>query len=252
MFKVVTVNLSADVRSAHLEYGQCDAGEVDAASLVAALEAFREIDAIQNLDAEPHLLITGRNGKFIVRTNSGQLFLSEARDSSRGSTALTAQEIIEQIDRSTTNPAVEPEAPTLSAPRRRRISTGISVSILCAGLLLNGYTLYSAFYIDDVNRQPPVVLISDAADASRQLDAISGAFATGAEAGDRALAIGTNGTVTFEVYGPKNQIVRSDCDVVQVGRRDQMICLVTKASGQIEVLNRDTVRYYGDTYRRLP
>jgi hypothetical protein len=140
----------------------------------------------------------------------------------------------------TPNPSVRPS-----------FRTGlIAVVLALAGLALVGYAIRAASIIDDVNRRPPLTLLTDATDIARQQTALAGAFATGDAPGDRGLIIDAAGTVRFQVLGARGAVQSEDADTGRFGRRDSTLLLVTTQSGEIEITHRDTLVYYGDTYRR--
>lgn len=250
MFQVATVSLSADAGQAHASLGTTQLGDLSGADLFALLERFRQLDAVQNLEAEPHLAITTPSGRFLIRTGQGKLYLYNARDSAEPYSELTPAEIITHLERHAIPHAPDPSltdstppsAP--SAPHR-----GIAAAILAAGLALNGYTLYSVFYVETVNVRPDVTLITDAAELkTRQFDVV-GTFATGGQPGDRTIVVGADGRVAFSEIGSRNRVT-DNADTYRIGRRAGKLCLTTIDSGVIDVLNIDTLVYYRDTYRR--
>ncbi|MBI5766558.1 MAG: hypothetical protein HZA93_02100 [Verrucomicrobia bacterium] len=250
MFKVTTVNLSSDTTAAAPDYGESDLGELSAAQVVALLERLAAIDAIQNAEADPFVRIAAPAGHFLVRTSLGHLHLYNARDTTEPGTELTAEKIVAHLDRPGPSGA-DPVAPDgadlpgrIAAPGR-----GIAVAILLAGLALNGYTLYSAFYTESVHEKIAVTLLTDPAELAAQKQAVAGTYATGEKSGDRLISIGPDGRVTFAEIGNARSISNGS-DTYRIGRREKKICLTTTDSGVIDVVNIDTVIYYRDTYRR--
>ena len=69
-------------------------------------------------------------------------------------------------------------------------------------------------------------------------------------AGDRHLLISANGFIELAEFGPRQRL-DSGGDTFRIGRRDRETCLVTSRSGIITVVDSNTLRYFGDTYRRL-
>lgn len=254
MYPVSTVNLSPDFTRADVAFGTVDLGKLSAGDLVALLERFRHLDGVGNLDAEPHVILTGRSGRFHVRTGQGKLFLYNARATLEPYAELTAAEIVTQLEReSVTAPpfpmggsaASPPDARPPAAPHRF-----IAVAILVVGMALNGYTLYSVFYTDSVDKKPSVTLVTDAKEAAGRRQEIAGTYATGDRQGDRVIAITADGRVNFSEVGVKGGIGENK-DQFKLGKRGVKYCLATTDSGVIDVLNIDTVVYYRDTYRRM-
>jgi hypothetical protein len=249
MFHVVTVNLANDSSSADIAHGSIDVGELTADEFVALLERFRRLDPVQNHEADPHLLVTTRAGKFRIRTGQGKLHLDNPRDTTEPYAELSAAEIVEQLARgpSTEVPGDDGEAATAkpaATPNR-----GIAAAILIAGLALNGYTLYSVFYTESVNEKPAIVLLTDPAEITAHQNDVVGSFATGTQPGDRTITIDSQGRIKFGQVGA-NAGYNDNSDTFRLGRLGKNYCLNTVESGVIEVLNIDTIVYYRDAYKR--
>jgi hypothetical protein len=247
MLHAVAMNLTPDLHTAQPDLGACDFGEIGEADLIALLEKFRTIDPVQNLDAEPYIAITAASGKFHVRTNGQKLFLYDARDSAKAGMEMEAAAIARDLARA---PA-KPDQPKVDAtPRPRRPRNGIAAAILCAGVLLNGYTLYSFFYIEDVNQKPPIVLVTDGRELAGLRLSAAGRYATGKIPGDRIIEIEADDRVRFLRVTPSGERLDST-DTFRIGRHDKVVCLTTPDSGVIDVINIETISYYGDVYRRV-
>lgn len=250
MFTVSTVNLTPDLRTAQSDLGTCDFGQLDAGQLIILLQRFRDIDPVQNLEADPHVVVGGPAGKFIVRTNNRQLFLYSAYDTSQPAVELDAAAIADAAQFHPRPLEVSPSAsPEEAAPRRRRARNGAAVAILAAGLLLNGYTVYSFFYIDDINRPPPVQLLTRESEIAAHRQAVAGRYFTGRTEGDRIIEIDPAGHVRFLRLTATGERLETT-DTSRIGRLDTKLCLVTSDNGVIEILNIDALVYYRDTYRR--
>jgi len=253
MYQVSTVNLSRDVRQADPAFGTADLGAIAAAELVSLLERFRELDAARNLSSDPYLVITGRSGKFHVRTGRGKLFLYNARDTVEPYAELTPSEILAQLERDTVTvaPFFLGSDALLSAPTRVKPAPhrAIAATILVAGVALNGYTLYSAFYTERVDARPAVVLVTDEAEAAARRREIAGTYATGSRPGDRVIVVREDGRVEFSEVGATGGI-NANADHYKLGRHGAKFRLSTQDSGVVDVLNLETLVYYHDTYRR--
>lgn len=253
MYPVSTVHLSPEATQADTAFGTVELGDLSAGDLIALLERFSTVDAGQNEAAEPFLIVAGRSGKFHIRTGQGRLYLYNARATVEPYAELTTAEIIAQLERDNVTAApfavavdTPPPDPARPPPAPHR---GIAAAILVAGVALNGYTLYSVFYTDKVNERPAVTLIVDAAEASARRREIVGTFATGDRPGDRVITIKEDNRVQFSEIGVKPGVTDSG-DSFRLGRRGTRLCLSTLDSGVIDVLNLETLSYYGDAYRR--
>ena len=120
MFRLSTGNLSEDCSQAGPEHGTIERGEFTGGQLIAQLENFRGLEAAQRDEADPHLLLTGLGGRFLVRAGRGKLFLYNARVTVEPYAELTAQErrtFAETLERS---PKLKSDSPAADdcAPRR--------------------------------------------------------------------------------------------------------------------------------------
>jgi hypothetical protein len=250
MFKVTTVNLSSDTTAAASDFGETDLGELSAAQFSALLDRFSGLNPVQNASTEPCLRITAPAGHFIVRTGLGRLHLYNARNTTEPATELTAEQIVAQLDQpgspellAVPGGKAEPQRPT-ATPNR-----GIALAILFAGLGLNGYTLYSAFYTESVHEKVAVTLLTDPGEVAAQKQAVAGTYITGDRSGDRRIDVTAEGRVSFSEIGNARSISNGS-DTYRLGRREKKLCLITADSGVIDIVNIETVVYNRDTYRR--
>ena len=250
MFTVTTVNLTSDTAGADPAFGAAELGPLSPAEFTALLSRFQQLDARQNHDADPHLLVSAAAGHFLIRTGQGKLFLSHARAPTEPCSELSASEIAAQLDRP--HPGPLPTAPESGATGPKPAPHyAIACAILIAGLGLNGYTLHAIYTTESVNVTPVVVLLTDPTElAARGREAI-GRYATGSLPGDRMITVTADGTIQFLELGVKDGITR-DTDTFKLGRHNQKFCLLTAGSGVVDIVNPDTLLYYRDTYRRTP
>lgn len=251
MFTVTTVNLTSDTSGADITLGPSNLGVLSTEEFTSLLGRFSQIDARQNHDADPHLLVSASAGRFIIRTGQGKLFLYNARDTTEPYSELTAAEIVTQLDRQLTTPPfafTEAVAATAAEPKPAP-HYGIAFAILLAGLALNGYTLYSVFYTVSVNEPPAVVLLTDAKEIDLRGRELLGTFATGSQPGDRMITITADGKIKFFQLGGKDGFT-NNTDSFKLGHHDKRLCLFTLDSGVVDTAGPDTLIYYRDTYRR--
>ncbi len=249
MFSVTTVNLSSDTAVADATLGPSDLGVLSTEEFAALVERFSRIHAAQNIEADPHLLVTAPAGRFLIRTGQGKLFLYNARDTTQPYSEHSPAEIVAQLDRQLTTPpfafteAIAAEQPK-AAPHY-----GIAFAILLAGLALNAYTLYSVFYTESVNEAPVVVLLTEPAEFASRSREVIGSYATGSQPGDRVITVTADGKIKFFEIGTKAGPT-NNTDTFKLGRREKKFCLLTADSGVVDIVNPDTFVYYRDTYRR--
>jgi hypothetical protein len=248
MYRVTTSHLGPDARRTKAGSENMDRGELSAAELTVMLDAFIEIDPADNEEYDPHIVAAGRGAKLIVRTSRGKLQVYDVRDHAAPAIEMDAAGLIQRLDRvQTSSPFVEEgQQPPPTAPHR-----GIAFAMLALGLILNGYILYSVFYVESVNKKVEVKLLTDADEIKAKETTLAGTYATGSKTGDRVIDIDAAGMVRFYEIGAKGPINDSK-DSYLVGRHDGLLCITTPDSGLVDLVG-DTLVYYRDVYlRRRP
>ena len=245
MYRVTTSRLGPDARRINPTSENMDRGELSAADLTVLLDAFVEIDPADNEENDPSVVVTGRGAKLIIRTSRGRLQVYDVRDHAAPAAEMTVPAILSRLDKVETTapfPTAE-EQPPPTAPHR-----GIAFAMLTLGLILNGYILYSVFYVESVNKKVEVKLLTDADEVKAKEAALAGAYATGQKVGDRVIEVTAAGQVRFYEIGSKGPI-NDFKDSYRIGRHDGMLCLTTAESGVVDLVG-DTLVYYKDVYQR--
>jgi hypothetical protein len=251
MAKISTLYLDPDVRHAGVQHGSASRGELDAAGIIALLEKFQSIEAMEMLDLDPQIIAAGRNCKLIIRTNRKKLFVYNAQNMNEAAVEMTPSEIVQRLDNIKLAPvAEEMEQPGIvSAPPPSR--PGVGYALLAFALLINSYTIYFMFskpaQIDD---KSDVVYVADAREAAQKQQAVAGTYATGSGKGNRLLLISSDGTLQYSEIGvPGNPLPWTG--TYRVGSRDQNLCLSVDGGSVISVVDHDRVIYYRDTFHRI-
>jgi hypothetical protein len=245
MYLVTTSHLGPDARRTSAASEAMDRGDLTSSELTALLDAFVEVDPADNEVHDPHVIVTGRGAKLIIRTSRGRLQVYDVRDHAAPAVEMTVAGVLQRLDRvETTSPFTQAEElPAPTAPHR-----GIAFAMLALGLILNGYILYSVFYVESVNKKVEVKLLTDADEIKAKEATLAGIYATGAKTGDRVIEIDPAGQVRFYEIGAKGPINESK-DMYRIGRHDGLLCVTTTDSGVIDLVN-DTLVYYRDVYQR--
>ena len=264
MFNVTLVNLASDARSASADRGSSDLGTLTADELSALLENFRELDSVQNLEADPQIAVATGRERHVIRTGQKKLFFYNARHIDEPARTLTATEIIAELDGtaaaartvSTLVPDLPPaqEAPvpvTAVAPAdvpslRWRLALA---AIACA---LAGYLVYSMFGAAGENALSPLSPIADPAGLAADRASLVGVYLTGSEPGQHGIVVLADDTL--KLFQINAQVAPSMIyGTYRLGRRGAALGLATdQPGGVIDVLDRDTLVYCGETYKRIP
>lgn len=248
MYQVTTFHLGPDGRRASASSESADRGEFTADELTVLLDAFTEIDPVDNEDLDPHILVTGRGAKLIIRTSRGRLQVYDGKDHAAPAVEMTVPSILDRLNQAPEGGTSAPvpgagEQPAPTAPHR-----GIAFAMLLVGLALNGYILYSVFYVESVNKKPDVKLITDASETKSRQAVLAGTFATGNRTGDRVIEVGASGQIRFYEIGLKGPI-NDFADTYRIGRHDGLLCLSTPDNGVVDLIG-DTLVYYKDVYTK--
>jgi hypothetical protein len=246
MYRVTTTHLGPDGRRASVADESRDLGVLNASQFTVLLDGFAEIDPVGNEEHDPHIVASGRGAKLIIRTSRGRLQVYDVRDHAAPGIEMGVAAILERLDSipdSRTPFTDDTDQPPPTAPHR-----GIAFAMLLVGLALNGYILYSVFYVESVNKKPEVKLLTDADEIRTREATLAGVYATGNRTGDRVIEVDAAGQVHFYEIGAKGPI-NDFRDTYRLGRHDGLLCLTTEASGVVDVVA-DTMVYYKDIYPR--
>jgi hypothetical protein len=236
MYKVTTTNLGPDGRRVRAAGEDMVRGDLSASELKVLLDAFVQIDPVDNEEYDPQIVVAGRGAKLVIRTSRGRLQVYDARDHAAPAVEMPVAGILERLDKLAETRSSVPEEqaqPPPTAPHR-----GIAFAMLIVGLALNGYILYSVFY----------VLITDADEVRTRESALAGTYVTGTRTGDRVIEADAVGHVRFYEIGAKGPI-NDFKDDYRIGRHDGLLCLTTTDSGVVDLVG-DTLVYYKDVYQR--
>lgn len=243
-FQVSTFGLSPDLKRVHPAFGTINRGEVSRHTLFDALEIYRRIDP-NAAPSESHFLIKSELGRFIVRVAGGQLTLAAENERTAQAVPLAPEEIVTRLEKPHVEVVMAPPPPP--EPRWR---IAVSAVLVLAGVALLIRGLKPLLVPEPAAAAEDISIITDLVQVNAQQRAVAGIFATGDRPGDRRLTISANGYIEFAELGPR-QNLGSGTDTFEIGRREAQTCLVTARNGVITIVNANTLRYYGDTYRRL-
>ena len=248
MYNVTTFHLGPDGRRASASSESADRGEFNAAELTVLLDAFTEIDPVDNEELDPHILAAGRVAKLIIRTSRGRLQVYDGRDHAAPAVEMTVPAILERLDQLPESVSPLPADAEAGQPPPTAPHRGIAFAMLLVGLALNGYILYSVFYVESVNKKPDVKLITDSDELKTRQGVLAGVYATGGRVGDRVIEVSPTGNIRFYEIGAKGPI-NDTTDTYRMGRHDGLLCLSTPGSGVVDLVG-ETLVYFKDVYQK--
>jgi len=264
MFDVTLVNLASDARSASADRGSSDLGTLTADELTALLENFRELDPVQNLEADPQIAIATRREKHVIRTGQKKLFLYNTRHRDEPAQTLTATGIIAELDGtaaaartvsslpSDLPPVEETSAPVTAIGPADVPALRWRLALAAIACALAGYIVYSMFGAAGGNARSPLSRIADPTELATDRASLVGVYLTGSEPGQHGIVVLADDTL--KLFQINAQVAPSMIyGTYRLGRRGAALGLATdQPGGVIDVLDRDNLVFCGETYKRIP
>lgn len=268
MIRVTIVRFDPDSGRAASDLPDQNAGGLAAAELVALLGRFRTLDPIENVEAEPEIVLDTGRQKFVVTTLLGRLHLIEPRKAFGTALVLSPDEVVAEIDGSAAaarnrtladaraqnrSPAViatsvAPPLPTNKAPGRampRRIALGAAACVLATYVSISQLAL---------RRPPPRVDFEPIKDA-RQNAAygrdLAGVYMTGNQPGDYGISVGEDGALKlFQLNAQATPSLLRDTG--RIGRIDgQLALLGNLPGGPLRFKGKSSLTFSGLTFQRV-
>jgi hypothetical protein len=244
----MTVTPTADI-------GLHDCGTMTAEELQELLMRFCQVDSAENARADPEIRVEIKGARHIFQTGTGKLHLYDARDRMAPAHVLTPEAAIAELSRPPPPKAPRPEAsgaipdavvyvpPPLPRPSRR-----VPILLVTLALLLGGL---AAVWITAPKSESVVATAVADAELTDARRAVIGVYMTSGAPRRHGIAIADDGNVKLFRDNPvaAPSVVRDTCLPAQQGT--QRVLLVERLGTVIEVVDNNTLRYGGDTFRRL-
>ncbi|WP_414660667.1 hypothetical protein [Horticoccus sp. 23ND18S-11] len=268
MIRATLVRFDPDSGRSASDLMDRNAGELTTGELVALLGKFRTIDPIENVEAEPEIVLETGRQKFVVTTLLGRLHLVEPRKAFATALVLSPEDVVAEIDGSAAaarnrtladararhhdfkvvGTTVAPPLSTVGKPGRalpRRIALGAAASVLAAYVLLSQSAL---------RRQPPRVdfePISDARQNAAYRKDLAGVYMTGSQPGDYGISVGEDGTMKlFQLNAQTTPSLMRDTG--RLGRIEgQLALLGSLPGGPLRFTGKSSLTFSGRTFHRI-
>ena len=268
ILNVTLNNLSRDARSAREDGYPINLGALSVEELSALLGTFAEIDALENMKADPEIRVQTRRDRFIIRTGHRKLFLHDARRPDEPAYVVTMAKIIAEIDGSAAAKRSRPpmpyageeaghgadrsavawsEFPRLPARKERGWPWALATLVL----LLAAYAGYSVWAQGERIAGPELAALTQAERLAEEA-ALVGVYTTGAEPGQHGIILLGDGKLKLFQINPKGEpgVVFG---AYRMGRRDGKIVLASdQPGGLIVVRDRESLEFCGEVYQRVP
>ena len=265
MFRVTLRHLDRTATHASADYGECELGLVAPEEFAALLETFRALDAIENNNTEPEILIEHRGARNIVRTAGRRLLLSNPRRPDEPALALSPEEIVAELDGSASAarraatlaftatlapfPVAEEEPAYVPPPRPVEKNSWAMVAVAVAMAAAVTFQLISAHEAAPAHA-PAWLTAADGVEARQA--ALTGVFLTGPKPGEHGIVVGADGGLKiFQLnFATAPSVVNDTYRLGRVG--EKLVLATTQPGGAITVADKNTLAYCGEIYRRLP
>lgn len=269
MIRITISNLARDAGTASADLGRRSLGELNNEGTIALLEKFRALDPVENLEAEPEIVLETRVNKFVIRTVQQRLYLYNPRRIDEPALKLSAEQIVAEVDgtaaaartrapfpaKRESSPAGEfgdqtrPLPPP--APPENLLKSNHRLALAAALVALCGYLGYPAFLPAPADPTPPFEATHDVGQIKKLQSQVAGVYVTGNNPGDRGIALAEDGTLKlFELNADSSPSLLQS--TFQVGRSAGTLAVSGRQiGGLIYPLGKTTLRHAGETYRRV-
>ncbi|HEX2854960.1 MAG TPA: hypothetical protein VHO24_17130 [Opitutaceae bacterium] len=250
-FKVSTRQLAPDLGAAGAEHDPRDLGQLGASQLNSLLEKLVTFTPDKLVDADPHLVVSGRRGRFLVRPSRGKVRLFDATDATRDPLEITAPEVADYLDGCELKPVAE-AAEAAGVPDATNTRMGLVIALLVLSTTMVGASAYFTFRPATIDADVRYSEVTPGAQLVSFQQQFTGTFATGTGDGSRMLIFSAGKLVRFVEHGPNHVVVDERNDTYQIALRENTPVARTIHLGPIDLRDAKTLFYAGETYTRQP
>lgn len=248
MFNVTLHHLAPDLKRAGVEYPDGELAQVTEKRLRELIGALAAVGVRDNRPATPELRIAAPHGRFVIQSIDGRLRFN-SWTIRVGGAELTPDQIF-AIVTGTEEPGEAARA--AEAFMRTGKREGRQKLALIAALIVgtNATTAWMLLRPPPPNPFQPEYRLQEPGPAERLLAEVAGEYRTGIGEGHRGLRIQRDGRLHWVRYGPQGAIVEETDLTAKAAQTRRNPALLTSADALIEILDPDTLSFYGNTYRR--
>jgi hypothetical protein len=254
IFRVTTRALAGDLSAACVDESARDLGAVDAPCLLALLEKLAALAATEVAEADPHLVVAARRGRFTIRPARNRFLVRSATDGAQGYLELSAAEVPEFLEGRDVRPAVPAEAPVpLAPPPQAETRLVLAMALFGLAVLSVAVSVWVTFFrSEQVDPDSDYVVIAAPAEVAGIRQQAAGLYACGVGDDERTLELSPAGNARYREYGPDRALTDEREGRYAIARRrsDQRTVLRVEGLGPIEVSDSATLVFARDTYQR--
>jgi hypothetical protein len=232
-----------------------DLGALTTESLIELLERFLAIDPLELVDADPEIIITGRRGRYGVKNSHHKLTLRPVADPLAEFVELSATEIPAWLDQ--TDISWQPEAGTAERDletlliHQKSSRQYFVAALMIISLGIFGATAYFSFQPAPINNESDYRPIKNPQRIATLKKQAIGHYAN-VDGSVKIQVKETNRLVLIQTDGPKNSLKEKSAYSFRImtNAKGEPV-LYTQEIGVINLASNLTLRYNGDTYRRI-
>ncbi len=244
--------ISSDLSEIGTQFPETDLGSLTAEALTELLEKFAAIEAVRLVDHEPEITLSGIRGRFIVKNYLGKLALRSATDPLAAFAKMPPGDIPAWLDQTEGVPLVagtqkaEEEIIIGYSPRRNYFS--MALMIISHGVL--GVT--TSYQPTPINSRDNYLPIDDVSEIAALQYSLTGRY-TNINSSVEILIEDPRQLSLIEIDGPNNSIrERTSHSYWPMTDLHGAPVLFTEDIGVISILDQNTLKYFNDTFNKLP
>lgn len=252
-FKVGTRQVSPDFTEVGVTCNARDLGAISADQLLELLAKLVAIPADKLIDDDPHLVVGGRRGRFLVRPIRGKVRLFDAENPSRAHLELPVEKVPDYLEGAdSARPASrEKNGDNADSPALPPARTGLVIFLLILSAAMVGTSAYVTFQTERIDPDSEYSALPADQLATLRVQ-LPGVYVTGkSSSGLRTLTIRDDGTLT---------LVETSHEYMVTDKREEKYAILlhggkTPAArmehfGPIEIRDARTLFYAGEIYTR--
>lgn len=148
-----------------------DLGAISADALIELLEKFAAIDPVKLVDFDPEILLTGRRGRFTVRSIQGKLNVQATGDATAAFQTIPATAIPEWLDQAEGTPlnagSVDPTKEEIEITDPGSSRQALVTGLLILSLIAVGVSAYFTYRPAPINNPSDYTAITDPGELAR-------------------------------------------------------------------------------------
>ncbi len=264
MIRTTLVRLDAHAAHASPDFGTKVLGELSPDQVLILLREFSRIDPVDNIDADPEIVLETPQGTRVVHTIQGGLQVSDPAIPGGRENLLGAEEIVDRL-RAGDQPDPRANLPEPSAHREDALvyvppaTTAFTLlrpfpraALAVLALGLAGYLAYPALQAAAFAPHDSIVAIGNAGEIAALRDELAGVYLTGTQPGNHGIALNADGTMKIFQINSQNRAPSFIADTYRFGRIAGVVCAIGRQINEpIRTDGRNRLSFGGEIYARI-